>query len=155
MSKTASIPRVYKAKDDSEHATKAAAEARNELYDAEKGIDEAVKRFQRLVVENAKTKDGHSVVDHSTFYRVRHYLGQMPVLEELYFYPRWCGVGGYGEKHLELRRYDAGKESVFEVTELYANKLNAERALLVAMDEQLAEYAAMRDKLRSRLESLA
>lgn len=146
----------FKTSDGREFDTKKAAERHAALLSAQNAYRDAKQAFVRLVAESQLTADGceFHFGGFATYYWIRPGLSGLPSLQTVYVSPWDCTIDERDNACLIERRDEKGglfREHRWDVKELYRHQRNAERALLLAQEEWLAERAEEVAALRARV----
>lgn len=145
------VPQVYKASDDREFDNQADAEKHEAFLTAETEFLRARELWRHAVIENYKTADG--VTFDFGLFKDYWYLVEwsgLPSLHKVSFmsYQQKFAIESSDESTtLKLVHNMNGRESEFDVSELYYHESNAKKALRVAMESRKAMLQKQIDQL--------
>lgn len=145
---------VYKASDDSEHATEKKAAYRDALIEANKRLEAACKDVSTLLVGAALTADGKPFnTSRSAEYWVVHRVhGRMPWFRNVVIYPYNVSVDfDRNDNALVLREYDYDRKEYihWNVNELYTEETAARAAMIKACEEWVKEQVEMIEQMKT------
>jgi len=157
-SRVRAIPQRYQTSDGELHASEAEAARRQALLDAIQQFETAQKRIAHLVAESTQTADGRPFKFGilRNYWRVSNVMGRIPSVEQVEFgYD--TEVDFYSDPpELVVMESVRGQFATFQrrtylITELYADRENAEAAALERQIEWYRErvetYPALREAL--------
>lgn len=149
------IKPVFKAKDNSEHPTAAAAERQNKVVKAQREFKDAVENVQRYLKEGAMTADGVPFTEAGCdFWHVAKWAGRgLPFVHKIYIFPYHVSLDDdHRDGGLVVYFYDGNrKEQIrYRIDELYADEQKAIAACVDECEERMADYRKQIDALKAK-----
>lgn len=136
------IKTKFQSGDGETHDTKAAAERRNKLREANKKLKEACDTIKLLIGEQAMTADGVPFDPRRwrDYWRVLVYWGQKPCVRKVNLYPHTCEIDfEYATEMLVVREFSEGKYVTHRINDLYSTEHAANAACVKALRELAKE----------------
>ena len=132
---------IFKAIDDSEHDSAAAAERHNKVIRARRKVKDALDELKKVMKEEVLTADGvpFAPAESSTFWYLWPCWGQLPRLQRVYIYPYHVDIDS--DDGIVVREYDHERKEYrrYRLSELYVSESKAREALHKSLDERLKE----------------
>lgn len=143
-------PVMYQSSDGQEFDNQAVAEKHEQFLTARKEYERAQAVYGKLIAESQTTMDGEPFKYNMwhDYWRIVRIWGHIPQIEKIDFHMPNYSVDGFDRVSIH-NGYASGGRGPYLVGELYFHKKNAQAALLVAIDEYIADVQAQADKLRN------
>ena len=140
---------VFKASDGSEHATAAKAKRHEAIVKAAKRLAEAAGEVERALGESFLTADGEHFDMHKfrSYWRVQNRWCDLPIVVEISVYPHGLSIDLDRSRNRAVVRWyehsdrSGGSYTTHPISEMYAQKSNAEAERIRLMEENLKQYA--------------
>lgn len=140
----ATVKPVFKARDDSEHESAAAAERRNKVIAAKEEFNDAIKRVKTALKEEILTADGVPFAPGPTGFNSYWYIwpswGGLPRLERLSLWAYHAELSR-DDDELVIRDFKHDRKDYvrYRFRELYHSEEAARKAYSKMLDDRLAE----------------
>ncbi len=146
------IKPIFKAIDDSEHTTAAAAKLHNGVVEAIRSFKKAAELVQRRIKERAMTADGVPFTEAGTeFWWLCGWGGGLPRLILLYIWPYHSEIEERENGDLMVSYWDGERKDHqrHRIRDLYSDRKKAREAHVDACEKRLAELAGEFNELKT------